>query len=288
MSSRSRRAAAGLAALLLAIAACQNKQDAAKLQQIAAVSAERDRLMQDMADNARLMSEIGSELSHVQMPSKALHVSTESPLRASRDSVIQKIRYIATKVTESEARLRESERRIHDLTVVSDSMKSTLETTLANYESMVETQKQTITSMTEQLTELSAQNAALMDTVNFLATATNKVYYVIGTEDDLVQRGIIKKEGGSHFLFVFGKRGETLVPARQLDPSAFLVLNNKRELREITLPDSTRPYRIASRQDLSALETPLDGAGRIMGSVLKIADPERFWATSKFLIIVES
>src|SRR5205807_2935319 len=106
---------------------------AAKLQQIAAVSAERDRLMQDMADNARLMSEIGSELSHVQMPSKALHVSTESPLRASRDSVIQKIRYIATKVTESEARLRESERRIHDLTVVSDSMKCTLETTLANY-----------------------------------------------------------------------------------------------------------------------------------------------------------
>ena len=92
---------------------------------------------------------------------------------------------------------------------------------------------------------------------------------------------------GSRFLFVLWKSGQTLVPGRELDPSEFRTFN-KRQVREISLPDSTRPYRIASRQDLQALETPPNPDGEITGSVLKIADPERFWASSKFLIIVES
>jgi len=285
---RSRLAVLCLPAALLTITSCgQSKETQAKLEQLATVSAERDRLVQEMADNARLMSEVGAELSRVKMPAKALHVTGESPMAAARDSVVQKIRYIATKVNESEARLRSSEEKIRGLTTLSDSLRTALETTLANYESMVETQKQTIASMTEQLTQLSAQNAALLDTVNQLATKTNTVYYVIGTENDLVERGIVQKVGGSRVLFIFGRAGQTLVPNRQLDPSEFLVMN-KREVNEITLPDSTRPYRIASRQDLSALETPPEPNGKFVGHVIKIADPERFWATSKFLIIVES
>ena len=290
MLSRSRRAAACLPALLLGLAACQNqpsRETQAKLEQLATVSSERDRLMQEMAENSRLMSQIGAELARVQVPSKQLHVSRESPMRAARDSVIQRIHYIAVKVNESETRLRENEQRIRSLTVLSDSLRATLDSTLANFQNMLESQKATIASLTDQVTQLAAANAALADTVNQLATKTNTVYYVIGTEDELIQRGIIRKEGGSRFLFVLWKSGQTLVPGRELDPSEFRTFN-KRQVREISLPDSTRPYRIASRQDLQALETPPNPDGEITGSVLKIADPERFWASSKFLIIVES
>src|SRR5713101_3881098 len=291
MLSRSRRIAACLPALLLGLVACQNqpsKETQAKLDQLATVSTQRDQLVQEMADNARLMSEIGAELVRVQIPAKRLHVSSESPMRAARDSMIQRIHYIAVKVNESESRLRESERRISTLTALSDSLRTTLDSTLANFRTVVESQKATIASLTDQVTQLSAANAALTDTVNVLATATIRVYYVIGTEDELIQRGIIRKEGGSRFLFVLWKSGQTLVPGRQLDPSEFRVVSNKRETREITLPDSTRPYRIASRQDLSALETPPNPDGQITGRFIKIADPERFWSTSKFLIIVQS
>ena len=291
MLSRSRRTAACLPALLLGLVACQNqpsKETQAKLDQLATASSQRDQLVQEMADNARLMSEIGAELARVQVPAKQLHVSSESPMRAARDSVIQRIHYIAMKVNQSESRLRESEHKIRDLSVLSDSLRTTLDSTLANFERMVESQKATIASLTDQVTQLSAANAALADTVNVLATATNRVYYVIGTEDELIQRGIIRKEGGSRFLFVLWKSGQTLVPGRQLDPSEFRVVKNKRETREIALPDSTRPYRIASRQDLTALETPPSPGGEITGRVIKIADPERFWSTSKFLIIVQS
>ena len=53
-----------------------------------------------------------------------------------------------------------------------------------------------------------------------------------------------------------GKKLETdarRYAVRELDPSEFRTFN-KRVVREIVLPDSTRPYRIASRQDLNALE----------------------------------
>jgi DNA repair exonuclease SbcCD ATPase subunit len=292
MSNRCRRALAWLPAVVLALAGCQNPQSReaqAKQQQLSAVSAERDQLMREMTDNARLMSQIGVELARVRVPANQLHVSRESPMMASRDSVIQRIHYITTRLNESESRLRRSEERVQSLTQLSDSLRTTLDSTLTTYAAILETQRATIASMTEQVTQLTAQNAALTDTVNQLATATNKVFYVIGTEHELIQRGIIRKEGGSRFLFVLWKSGQTLVPGRQLDPSEFRTLN-KREVREIALPDSTRRYRIASRQDLNALEAPPSPSqnGKVTGSVLRIADPERFWATSKFLIIVQS
>src|SRR6267378_7021236 len=254
MLKTSRLAAVCLPALLLGLVACQSKETQAKLEQLATVSTERDRLMQEMADNARLMSQIGAELARVQVPSKQLHVSRESPMRAARDSVIQRIHYIATKVNDSETRLRENERRIRALTVLSDSLRATLDSTLANFQNMLESQKATIASLTEQVTQLAAANAALADTVNQLATKTNTVYYVVGTEDELIQRGIIRKEGGSRFLFVLWKSGQTLVPGRELDPSEFRTFN-KRVVREIVLPDSTRPYRLASRRRVP-LPTP--------------------------------
>src|SRR5712691_1059259 len=228
MLSRTRRTAAYLPALLLGLIACQNQAETqAKQQELSTVSAERDRLMQEMADNARLMSQIGAELARVQVPKKQLHVSTESPMRAARDSVIQRIHYIAVKVNESETRLRESERRIQSLTAISDSLRATLDSTLTNFRNMVESQKATIASLTDQVTQLAAANAALADTVNQLATKTNTVYYVIGTEDELIQRGIVRKEGGSRFLFVLWKSGQTLVPGRELDPSEFRTFNKR-------------------------------------------------------------
>jgi len=57
-------------------------------------------------------------------------------------------------------------------------------------------------------------------------------------------------------------------------------------LSEIPLPASDKEYRIVSRQDATALATPPSADGTITGRV-KIADSARFWANSKYLIIVE-
>ncbi len=284
---------AGLA--LISALACTGKASPAlqaRIDSLQNAANERDRLVQEMAQDARMISDISADLAKVQVRGK-LNVSSESPGQASRDSIVQKVRYIASRLTASEQSLRSSERRVRSLTSISDSLRNTLTATIANYDSVITGQRNQLLAFAAQLdtlkgenTTLIAVNSALKDTVTDLTLRDNTVYYIIGTKDELVQRGVVEETGGARFLFVLWKSGKSLQPARRLDPSAFTAID-KRQVTTIPLPDSTKSYRIASRQDPSALATPPDDGGKLHGAV-RIAEPTRFWAGSKFLIIVQS
>ena len=275
--------------------ACTGKPSVAlqaRIDSLQNASNERDRLVQEMAQDARMISDISAELAKVQVRGK-LNVSGESPGQASRDSMVQKVRYIATRLSQSESALRSSERRVRSLTGLSDSLRNTLAATIANYDSVISGQREQLVAFAAQLdtlkgenTALLAVNVALKDTVNDLSLRENTVYYVIGTKDELVQRGVVEETGGSRFLFILWKSGKSLQPARALDPGAFTAID-RRQVTTIPLPDTTKAYRIASRQDLSSLASPPDGDGKLHGTV-RIAQPDHFWAASKFLIIVQS
>ena len=55
---------------------------------------------------------------------------------------------------------------------------------------------------------------------------------------------------------------------------------------QIAFPKPDKTYRVITRQDVTALETAPDKNGRIKGG-LKITNADKFWAASKFLIILE-
>jgi hypothetical protein len=279
MFSQSRFTAirAGLVLALVAGAGCQSKETQGKLAELTKVSGERDQLVSEMAENARMMSQISVDLAKVRIPAGRLRVSGESPLGAARDSAVQKIHYITARVNETEKKLGESEQRIRELTTVSEGLRGTLQATINNYRSVVEEQKATILTLTDQVTQLT-------DTVNLLKEMNNTVYYIIGTKDELLQKGIVVQTGGSRFPLLFAKVGQTIVPARELNPAAFTKIN-KRAVTEISLPGSDKTYRIASRQDLEGLATPASG-GEVTGT-LKIANPDKFWLTSRFLILIQ-
>ena len=286
-------ATAGLA--LLGALACTSKpspQLQARIDSLQNASNERDRLVQEMAQDARMISDISAELSKVRVRGN-LDVRSESPGQASRDSVVARVRYIATRLNDTESRLRSSERRIRSLTTVSDSLRNTLAATIANYDSVVTSQRTQLVAFAAEIDSLKGENSALLavntalkDTVGNLSMLTNTVYYVIGTREELKSRGIIDETGGSRFLFILWKSGKSVQPARDLDPSAFTAID-MRQVTTIPLPDSTKQYQIASRQDLSALAAPPDADGKLRGSV-QIAAPTKFWSNSKYLIIVES
>ncbi len=288
-NSRLATSAAWLPLALLVAAGCKqgpSPEVQARIDSLSQASSEKERLMQEVAENTRLVSEISKELATVAVPSKRLKVgAAESPLRASRDTMVQKIRYITTRVKELEPKLQQSEQRVRELSTLSDSLKDALGATLQNLQGVIDNQKETIAALTDQVEKLSAENVALKDTIDNMATEANTVYYIVGTKDELEQRGIVKEEGGARFLFVLWKSGKTLVPARNLDPSAFTPVD-RRALSEIPLPAGDKEYHIVSRQDASALATPPSADGTITGRV-KIADSARFWANSKYLIIVE-
>lgn len=285
------------AALLVALTGCTvgpSAEQQRQLDQMEQIAAEKERLMSEVVVNARLMSEISSALATVNFRPEVFEaVSLESPVAASRDSLVAMVANVTTRVSESEARLAESRRRIRALTTENDSLRVELEGTITNFESVIENQKATIVALHEQVdrlvqetVRLAEEKAALADSLADAAVLANRAYYIIGTKDELLERGIVVEEGGSRFLFIFGKRGKTLRPAVDLNESDF-VLIDRRAVREIPLPDPERDYRIASRQNLEFLESPRDDDGEIRGS-LRIGSPADFWKPSRFLIIVES
>jgi len=276
-----------LAALLVAATACGTSAETErKLADLEQASAQRDSLLQEVAVSARLLNDVSTALQKVQVRGRQIRVSSETPLLAQRDSMMQKLRYVVARVSETEARLNESQQRIKKLTNLSDSLRSTLDSTVTNLGAILESQKTTIVTLTEQVTRLETENVALRDTVANVTERENTVYYIIGTKQQLKEKGIIVEEGGSRVLFVLWRTGSVLAPARELDPSQFTPIN-KRDVTHINL-DAAAEYRIASRQDLEYLGTPRTEQGKITGaSSLEITAPEQFWRNSKFLIIVQ-
>lgn len=279
-------------ALVAAAVACEPRIDPEVQAQLAAldtVAAQRDSLFNEVADNARLLNEITVELERVKDLPAYDSTTAESPVAARRAALLHKVQQVTVKLAETERRLATSRAQLQRTRQEADTLKGrvvALEQMVAGFEEMVASQRTTIESLTERVTVLETENLALRDTVVELATRQSTAYYIVGTKDELLERGIIVKEGGARVLFIFGRTGETLQPARDLDPSQFTPIN-LREVTEIPLPDSTAEYLIASRQDLAYLAEPPGEKNRVRGAV-RIGAPEQFWLPSKFLIVVRT
>lgn len=133
---------------------------------------------------------------------------------------------------------------------------------------------------------LASTQSSLVSTQSSLQsveTQSNKAYYVIGREDDLVKRGVIVREGGANLLFAHP--GRTLQIARDVDTSAFVQID-RRMAQLIAMPDTTRWYRVVSRQSLDHALVDGRDQNAFKGN-LKIADVDRFWTPSRFLVLVQ-
>ena len=267
-----------LAALVFVVAACGTSAETErKLAELEQANAQKDSLMQEVALSSRLLSDINVEIAKVKVRGR-LNVSSESPVTASSDTLIAKLRYVVTRVRETESQLSQSRQRIKTLTNLSDSLRATLDSTASNLQAVIATQKQTIDLLTDQVNTLTAENVALRDS---LSTG----YYVIGTKAELKKRGILTEQGGGRVLFILWRTGKTLQPARNLDPSLFTAIDT-RKVTQIPLPSARAEYRIASLQDLSYVAEERKHNKYSGTPSLTITSPVDFWRNSKFLIIV--
>jgi hypothetical protein len=250
------------------------------------VAADHDRAIAEVAADARALSDVSTEMAKVRLGKMKMQPA-ETPEAARRDTVIQRVRLLVSRVHSAEAQLKSSHDQITTMTHLSDSLRATIESTVTNFQKVVDDQKTQIAALTARVDSLTGVTIAMNDTLNTVQTRDNTVYYVIGTKDDLIKNGVITEEGGARFLFVLWKSGKTLVPARSLDPTQFTAID-QRQVTSIALPDSGQSYRIISRNDLTALNTQPADNGEIQNTnKLAIAHPGQFWAGSRYLIIVE-
>jgi uncharacterized coiled-coil protein SlyX len=269
-----------LIAFAFGLAACGTSAETErKLAELEQVNAQKDSLMQEIAISSRLIGDINVELAKVKVRNNRLRVSSESPMTASTDTLMARLRYVVARVQETESALGASRQRVKNLTNLSDSLRAAFDSTVSNLQAVIATQKSTIDFLTERVDALTGENVALRDS---LATG----YYVIGTRDELKKKGILTEQGGGRVLFILWRTGKTLQPARNLDPRDFTAIDT-RQVTQIPLPSAQGEYRVASLQDLGYIAEQREHNKYVGTPVLTITSPLDFWRTSKFLIIIQ-
>jgi hypothetical protein len=293
-------------ALLMAIAAgavgCDRNQAqlAQALAESRAAEAQKDSLLTEILETTQFVSDLNSELAKA----KAVSVSPESSDpgmpgaqrdREDRQETLQRIQQVIARLNESEAKLTATENRIKNAKIRNarllaqittykqtiEDLKTAAEQQRAEQEAIIADQRTQIASLSGQIDELNVQTASLRDTVGHLTRYKNRVYYAIGTKDELLRSGVVTKEG-SKFL-IFG--GTRLEPARKPNLEAFTMIDKTQTL-SIPLPRTDKKYRIVSRQSPEYLGGDVTEKGEVRG-VVEITSPEEFWSASKYLILVE-
>jgi len=251
---------------------------------------EQSAIIGDAATSARLISDIDKDLAAVRgLKSKKATASNAAETEANAST---KLEGIQGKVQALIARLNASEARVRKMRqdqLAHAQVDSQHVAQLAEYErsivemrATVERQQSEIAMLTQRVDSLSTANTVLIARTTEMSAREDSVFVAIGSEKDLIKRGLIKKEGGTKLMF---GRGKTIVAARHLEPAQFQTISKLKDLT-ISLPDPSKTYRVVTRQDMHFAEPQDPKKGMVKGA-LKISDPNAFWGGSKYLILVE-
>jgi myosin heavy subunit len=265
-------------------------------------------LLNEVMSSTQFVNDLNSEISrlkakqNVALSTKLTSESDMTAIKEERAAVMKRIQNIVARLDSSEAhvsalRKRASTLALHDSTLVVQvaeyektiaDLRHTVDQQRADYEATIAKQTAQIASLNSKVDTISTENTRLMgeaktltDTVTQLTTVVNTAYYVIGTKDDLVKQGVLVEEGHRRFL-LFG--GRSLSPARELDPAKFTRIDRSKD-KVINFPEGD--YVIFTRQN-PAYASPFASKDGAISGGLRIDQPERFWETSKFLIIVKT
>jgi outer membrane murein-binding lipoprotein Lpp len=296
------------------VAGCNNeaKQQLATVSHIDSLrtdslSAVRKELMDEVMTSTQFVSQINSELEKARVlaskqPAKLESEAEMTAVNAQRKLIIARITHLVARLDSVQTRLASTRSRVAQLTK-EDSMlvrrvaeyeksiadlQASAARERADFQTQIDRKSTEIASLSSRIDTLNTVRTALIDTVGKLTsdvgqltTEKNTAYYVVGTKDELIKKGVLVAEGGKRFVVV-GSRN--VVPARQLDPSNFSKIDRTTN-RTIALPEGE--YQILTRQNVTFAKPQAEKDGKIAGA-LTIEQPEQFWEASRFLIIVRS
>ncbi len=267
----------------------------------------KDEMLNEVMASTRFVSELNAEIAKLKTPLRTglkVGTATESNLgqtKAEREAVTARVRELVARLDSSESRVaalrsRAStlsrrdqqlaeqvalyEKTMTDLRETGERQRTEMQAIIDEQGTKIVALVSKVDTVTQQNVRLAGERAALTDTVSQLITEKNRVYFVAGTRDELIKKGVLVQEGSRPVLGIFGSR--PVVPARTLDPSVFTSLDRLRD-RTITLPDGE--YSVVSRQDL-AFTTPAERKDDRIVKGIQIDSPEKFWEPSKFLVLV--
>ncbi len=255
------------------------------------LSAQKDSLTRIVFDADHFIMQIDSQIRTVKgLPAaKRAGQPLESPLDEQlerRKEIMGRVNALIDRANTTARQLAESRQRettLREEKAVLEEQLAQVQQAMSGDETMIAELAATIQRQTERIAGLELRIDSLVTETRTLGKTHYRAYYIVGTERELLDKGVIQQEGGANLLLFHP--GRTVQPARMLDPALFTPID-QREVREIPVPDTTRRYRLVSRQSLAAAEVQEQDETTFTGS-LRIADASQFWASSRFLILVQ-
>jgi hypothetical protein len=260
----------------------------------------RKDLLDEVMSSTQFVSDINTELAKARAlaskPAPQLeNVAESEKVNDQRKAIVSRISHLVARLDSVQTRLASTRARAQKLSKQDSGLVAqvaTYEKSIADlqasaehersqFQATIDQQTMQIASLTSTVDTLNTVRVALVDTVGQLTAQKNAAYYVVGTKDELIKKGILVAEGQKRFL-IAGSR--SVEPARELDPSNFTKIDRLAD-RTITLPAGE--YKILSRQNPAYTAPQETKDGKIAGA-LTISQPEQFWQPSRFLIIVRS
>jgi hypothetical protein len=280
----------------LGLAACGPSKDRVRADSIAtAASNEQARLTKQLAAQkdslTRVVLQADDFIMHIDSSvsrvvgkpkKKGARAATLDPLAQqlqNRKAVMERVDALVARTRETAKQLAKADKDNAELRA----QLATDETMINDLNATIHRQTATIDALSTRVDSLNGVTRELGATIASLEAQHNKAFYVIGKEDDLLQRGVIVQEGGANLLIAHP--GRTIQISRNADASAFTAVD-QRATNVIEMPDPARRYRVISRQSLDYATVENRDNESFTGN-LKIAQPARFWGASRFLVVVE-
>ena len=255
------------------------------------LTAQRDSVSHVLGDADTFIGQIDKSISRVkglpagERPKHNSESGIEDQLRGRKDllrrvdALVARARETSRQVTELQDRQTQLLAENGKLTAETQRLRDSVDAAvrrIAEMDASLDQQAKTIAALEARIDDLGKE-------ISTARAAYSRAYYVIGTEAELIQKGVVVKEGGTNLLI---KRiGRTLVPARELPKDVFTTIDT-RDVHTIEIPDTTRKYQIVSRQSLDDAKVGVRDGAYFRGP-LEIPEAERFWSSSRYLIIVQ-
>ncbi len=262
---------------------------------VGGADADRERAVTELAEASKFADQIDAELRQVRgltskvQPQAGGDETGREQAAAARDDILERLKQLRQRLNARQSELtraRDSVVALRGETSATSQLLSDLQARLQLRDREIAEFETEMRNLREANVQLVYEKSALTDTVRQVESQANRVFYTVGTKQQLLDRKLVTQEGGSRALLVV-RLGRTLVPARTLD-EAFFTLADKRETITIPLPRQDKSYRIVSRHDHALVEAERkDSDGSFRGASIRITNPATFWASSAYLIIVE-
>ncbi|MFN3345607.1 MAG: hypothetical protein ACK4XY_03870 [Chloroherpetonaceae bacterium] len=271
-------------AMAFALNACSNKEAEEKIKQLEkekaellAQSEEREKFVAEVIESLNeiqtSVNAIGDNQSRIAIMSGELEKQGAAGAKEKKNQIISDLTVIDKKLAENKKAINSLSKKVKDY----QGKVEGLEKLVSNLQQTIEIKEREIVALKQEVARLNIEVASLQTTVEEKDKALKTAYYIVGTDEELDQKGIYKNKGG------FVGIGRTAVLSDNLDLSQF---------KKIDI-ESTRDIQIQKKSDgteIKVLSTHPKESYEILSvgktATLRIKDTQKFWEKSKALVVM--